>query len=183
MYSKNSWDTVKIWWAPILTRGKLHVEILDTEFPGEAQEGASILVSKVRAAINVRFQGGATQPDTIWTDRGKGFYSPCTGGITAGYKEALRTHHFKPAMGEDASIQPGSLQELMLHETAVAWIRLRLTKCVPGHAWEESREAYGTRLKGVVDDINRSLDVEGLCRGFLKRIEKLVDREGGRLSE
>lgn len=25
---QNSWDTVRVWWAPVLTRGKLHVEIL-----------------------------------------------------------------------------------------------------------------------------------------------------------
>ena len=86
-------------------------------------------------------------------------------------------------MGDDASIQPGSLQELMLHETSVAWIRHRLAKSVPTRAWEESRDAYTARLKGVVDDINRNCDVEGLCRAFTTRINKLVERKGGRLSE
>ena len=166
-----------------MTRGKLHIEVLGADFPGETQEGASILVSKVRAAVNIRFQGGASQPDTVWTDRGKGFYSPCTGVITAGYKRALKDHHLKPAMGDDASIQPGSLQELMLHETSVAWIRHRLAKSVPPKAWEESLDAYSARLKQAVDEINKCNDVEGLCRGFLTRIQKLVDREGGRLSE
>ena len=86
-------------------------------------------------------------------------------------------------MGDDASIQPGSLQELMLHETSVAWIRHRLAKSVPAKAWEESRDAYATRLKRIVDEINKCHDVEGLCRGFVTRIDKLVDRKGGRLSE
>ena len=178
-----SWGTVKIWWAPILTRGKLHVEVLDANFPGETQRGASILVSKVRAAINVRFQGGASKPDMVWTDRGKGFYSPCNGAITAAYKQALRAHHLKPAMGDDASLQPGNLQELMLHETSVAWIRDGLAKSVPAKAWEESREQYEARLKRIVEELNGKNDVEGLCRSFLARIDKLVAGESGRLRE
>ena len=121
-----SWGTVKIRWAPILTRGKLHVEVLDANFPGETRRGASILVSTVRAAINVRFQGGASKPDMVWTDRGKGFYSPCNGAITAAYKQALRAHHLRPAMGDDASLQPGNLQEScftkpLLHGLEMAW--------------------------------------------------------------
>ena len=35
----------------------------------------------------------------------------------------------------------------------------------------------------VCDAINDSLDVEGLCRAFLPRIEKLVANQGGRLAE
>lgn len=180
---QNSWDTVKIWWAPVLTRGKLHVEIMDAGFPGENQDGATILVGKVRAAVNKRFQGGVTQPDILWTDRGKGFYSPNNGVITGKYKSALNENHFKAALGDNGSVQPGNLQELMLHETAVAWIRLRLARSVPAKAWEETREAYTTRLKKICDEINGTLDVEGLCRSFLERIAKLIDREGGRLSE
>ena len=180
---QNSWDTVKIWWAPVLTRGKLHIEVMEADFPGENPDGARILVGKVRAAVNVRFQGGVAQPDTLWTDRGKGFYSPNNGLITDAYKAALREHHFKAALGLDASVQPGKLQELMLHETAVAWMRLRLARSVPAKPWEESREAYTARLKRVCEDINSTLDVEGLCRAFLQRVEKLVANKGGRLAE
>ena len=140
-------------------------------------------MSKVRAAINVRFQGGASKPDMVWTDRGKGFYSLCNGAITAAYKQALRAHHLKPAMGDDASLQPGNLQELMLHETSVAWIRDGLAKSVPAKAWEEPREQYEARLKRIVGEINGKNDVEGLCRSFLARIDKLVAGEGGRLRE
>ncbi len=35
----NSSDTVKVWWVPILSRGKLHVEPLLGNFPGETEEG------------------------------------------------------------------------------------------------------------------------------------------------
>ena len=180
---QQSWDTIKIWWAPILTRGKLHIEAFDADFPGENEGGAAALVSKARAAVNLRFQGGATQPDTIWTDRGKGFYFTGNGGITGAYQQALRDHRFKGAWGDDASVQPGTLQELMLHETAVSWIRLRLGRTVPAKPWEETRAEYTARLKMICEDINTNLEVENLCRGFHKRIQKLVDREGGRLKE
>ena len=126
--------------------------------------------------------GGVAQPDTIWTDRGKGFYCPNNGVITAMYKAALHENHFKAALGDNGSVQPGNLQELMLHETAVAWIRLRLARTLPAKAWEETREAYATRLKNICDEIKSTLDVEGLCRGFLARVAKLIEQRGGRLS-
>ena len=69
----------------------------------------------------------------------------------------------------------------MLHETAVSWIRLRLARSVPAKAWEETREQYTARLKEVCREINDNLDVEGLCRALLTRIDKLVENGGDRL--
>jgi len=40
---QKSWDSIKVWWAPVLTRGKLHVEMLGEGFPGETSEGAAIV--------------------------------------------------------------------------------------------------------------------------------------------
>ena len=178
---QNSWDSIKVWWVPILTRGKLHIETFDENFPGETPEGAAQLVAKVRAAINLRFQAGAGQPKTLWTDRGKGFYFTGTGRITPEYKAALAEHGLKAQLGDNASIQPGRFQELMLHETAVAWMRTRLSRTTPPRPWEESRDAYAKRLKTCCHDINTTCDVEGLCKGLPKRIDKLVENEGGRL--
>ena len=156
---QKSWGTVRVWWAPVLMRGTLHVEVFNSDFPGECEEGANVLVAKVRAAVNLRSQVGMSQPDTLWTDRGKGFYHPGSGGITAAYRKALSEHNFKAVFGNDASMQPGNLQELMLHETAVSWIRLRLGRSIPPRAWEETREAYASRLKSITADINANLDV------------------------
>ena len=178
---QNSWGTIKIWWAPVLTRGKLHVEVFDDTFPGENPRGASVLVAKVRAAVNVRFQSDPTPPRTLWTDRGKGFYATSNGKITPEFKQALSDHQFKAIFNDDASIQPGRLQEIMLHETAIAWIRLRLAKSVPKNPWEETREEYTARLKACVADINLHLNVDGLCRALPHRINTLVDRQGDRL--
>jgi hypothetical protein len=180
---QNSWDCIKIWWTPMLMRGKLHVEVFDEGFPGECPEGAQRLVARVRSAVNCRFQGEATKPDHVMVDRGRGFYAIATGKITAHFKDALREHGLKNMMGEDASVQPGQMQEVMLHETAVAWIRHRLAQTTPAQAWLETRPEYEARLKRVVADINANLNVEGLCHGLPKRLEKLIASGGGRLSE
>eukprot|EP00973_Karenia_brevis_P003126 430308-Karenia_brevis.AAC.1 len=67
-----STDTERIWWAPILACGKLHVEVMPEDFSGESPSGAEVLVQKVRAALNIRFQGGGLPaPKVVWTDRGK----------------------------------------------------------------------------------------------------------------
>ena len=74
-------------------------------------------------------------------------------------------------MGDDASKQPGNIQELLLHETLVAWIRRRLAQTVPKKPWEETEEQYGQRLRGVVAYINENYNVAGLCDEFLDRVE------------
>ena len=56
---------------------------------------------------------------------------PKAGKITRGFAGALREHNLRASMGHDASRQPGDLQELMLHETAVAWTNGRLTHTAP----------------------------------------------------
>ena len=84
-------------------------------------------------------------------------------------------------MGDNASAQPGHMQEVLLHETAVSWIRLRLAATVPGKPWLETRGESASRLRRVVDDININLDVEGLCKGPLKRLDLAIEAKGGRI--
>ena len=140
-----------------------------------------LLVPKLLAAINVRFPNATTQPSWVFVDRGKGFYNCSTGKITPEYKEALRECGFKAFWGDDASVQPGHLQELMLHETAVSWLRERLTTTLPARCWEETPEAFAERLRRCCADINANVDVEGLCWKFPTRVQQLVDGEGRRL--
>ena len=179
---QNSWDTVRIWWAPVLTQGKLHVVVFDEEFPGETAEGAAVLVHKVRSAINVRCQAAARRPKHVFVDRGKGFYAPASGQITRKYSAALADNELEPMMGQNARAQPGNLSEVLLHETAVSWLRVRLAETVPAKAWDETREEYSTRLRQCCQVVNNSYNVDGLCRNFLTRIAKLKERNGGRLS-
>ena len=178
---QNSWDTIRVWWAPVLSRGKFHIEVFNADFAGESPAGVSKLVEKVRAGVNRRFQNEDSKPDVLFTDRGRGFYATGNGKITAEYKEALQKHNFDCMMGDDGAAQPGSLSEVLLHETAVSWMRVRLRNSTPSRSWEETREAYGNRLKRCCDQINKDLKVEELCRAFPKRIQLLEEREGGRL--
>lgn len=178
---QKSWDTVRVWWAPILSRGKLHIEVFDEDFPGEVPAGARVLVEKVRAALNIRFH--SDQPTTLYVDRGKGFFDAGTGKITGEFKAALRYNGLKAFWGEDASAQPGNLQEIHLHETAVSWIRRRLTASIPCSASQETRVEYVARLKAVCADINHSLDVEGLCRAFPARVQGVKAALGDRIAK
>ena len=180
----SSSDTVRVWWVPILTRGKLHIEALPDDFPGETQAGAEVMVAKVRAGLNVRFQGDtATPPRVLFTDRGNGFYDSGSGAITDKYKAALRLHHLRAFFGDDASVQPGQLQEVMLHETAVSWMRVRLAQTLPRRCWEETLEAYRARLKTCAAHINDTFDVAGLCRELPERVRELDRRQGERLAK
>ena len=70
---------------------------------------------------------------------------------------------------------------LQTHETAVAWIRVRLAQTTPKRCWEETREQFRARLKHVVDTINATCDVAGLCRDLPKRVDALKEAQGGRI--
>ena len=133
--------------------------------------------------MNRRFQGEKTKPDRVMVDRGRGFYAIASGKITPQFRTALQEHGFSNMMGNDASIQPGHMQKVMLHETAVPWIRWRLTQTTPDRCWLETRAEYEARLKSVVADINANLDVEGLCYNLPDRLEKLIAADGGRVKE
>ena len=179
---QNSWDCIRVWWCPVLTRNKLHVEILGTDFPGDVPEGMHLLVAKVRAAINIRFQDN-DKPDVLFVDRGKGFFNPRTAQVTPQFKDAAATHGFRIFMRDNARLQPGNLQEAMLHETAVGWMRKRLAVTVPANPWLETVEEYSARLKSCCAYINSNHDVAGLADDLLERVDKLVAAKGGRLDE
>ena len=85
-------------------------------------------------------------------------------------------------MGTNAARQPGDLKELMLHETAVAWLTQRLAATTPARAWEETPEQFGGRLKDAAAYVNEHYAVEALCRALPARVRKLRERDGGRLS-
>ena len=87
-------------------------------FPGETAAGAAIFVQKVRAVLNVRFPG-ADQPDILFVDKGRGFYSP-QGRIVKKFKDASEEHDLQVFHGDDASLLPGSMGDVYLHETAVS---------------------------------------------------------------
>ena len=84
-------------------------------------------------------------------------------------------------MGDNAARQPGTLQEVMLHETVVAWARNLMTKSTPAKPWEESPELFGRRLKEAFAFMNDNYNVEGLSRELPDRVQTLVEADGDRL--
>ena len=48
--------------------------------------------------------------------------------------------------------------------------------------WEETLEQLATRLKDTVQEINDTLNVEGLCRAFKQRVQKRLERDIDRIS-
>ena len=159
------------------------MELLPENFPGDDPAGAADFVARVRAGLNIRFQGATTPPQILFVDRGAGFYRTSTGAVTPEFKAALAQHGLKAFMKDDASAQPGKLGDMMLHETCVAWIRKLETKTQPRKPWEETREAYFERLKGIVAKINSQYEVEELNRELPERLMLLDKKKGGKLKK
>ena len=82
---------------PVLSRGKLHVEVFGAEFPGECGKGAQQMVEKLDSVLNIRFPN-QSKPKIVMTDRGKGFFIFPTGKITKKYKAALESVGLKAFM-------------------------------------------------------------------------------------
>ena len=60
---QNSSDTYRIWWMPVLMKGRLHIEVFNAEFPGETVPGAQIAAEKLRPILNLRFKWWQSKPD------------------------------------------------------------------------------------------------------------------------
>ena len=85
--------------------------------------------------------------------------------------------------GRDARGQPGKMGDVLLHETAVAWIRADLSKTLPKKLWLETREEHYARLREVVRHINANFDVSGLCGKWPQRVIQLIARGGDKWSK
>ena len=136
-----------MYWIPILSRGKLHIEVVGDGFPGDKEDGAPIFVQKIRAALNIRFPGN-DQPDILFVDRGRAFFNAGNGKITKKFKRALEDNDLETFNGDDGSKQPGAFGDMLLHETAVSWIRFREERCRVVCPWNESVADFGVRIRG-----------------------------------
>ena len=134
----------------------------------------------MRAALNIRFRS-EDQPTTLFVDRGQGFYNARGGQITKDFKEALAQNSLEAYYPDNASAQPGNLQEVMLHETAVSWIRRQESITRSTEPWKETVPEFAKRMRAIPQDVNANLNVEGLCRAFPKRLQLPVDAEGDRI--
>ena len=180
---KQKKESRRVHWMPVLAQGKLHVEVLGSDFPGDKPEGMPQFVEKLRKAINLRFPDRKTQPNVVFVDRGEGFYKS-NGKITGEFSTALRRHRLKAFHGNEAEFQPGRSGDLWLHETAVSWIRERLKRTQPKEPWRENEEEFSKRLKAAASYCTSHHDVDGLCGEFPARMHDLAHvTEGDRLSK
>ena len=93
----------------------------------------------------------------------------------------LRSASLVAFQGGQAAVQPGKLGDLMLHETAVAWIRQKERTTLPTRPWAENSRQLGARLKRIACEINVEHDVAGLCKELPTRLLKLQQRGGRKL--
>ena len=115
-------ESRRIYWMPVLARGKLHIEFLGSEFPGDKVEAMPEFVEKLKKATKMCRPSESEQPCIVFVGRGEGFYKS-NGQITQEFAKALRQHALKAFHGQDAEFQPGRSGDLWLslaRETAVS---------------------------------------------------------------
>ena len=164
----------------LLTQGKVHVEVLPE---GWSQwDGQAVVVGMLPRILKKMLGKDATYPDYIFTDRGPGYYHPSSGTINPEYLGALTEHGLTSWAGEHSKWQPPDLPDVLLHETAVAWIRkylkqhpVRLVQSV-----EENVNRVRTFLEEACVHINTFYEVDGLCNSLPDRLKALVESEGER---
>ena len=86
--------------------------------------------------------------------------------------------------GEDASGQPADIPEVLLHETVAGWIRTYFKKhpCRLSQDVASNELAMKAIMRDCVSHIRAEYDLAGLCGGFRRRLQDLVDAKGDSLS-
>ena len=134
-----------------------------------------------------RTAGPQISPPAGQEDRGCAFFSTVIGRVVAELAAALDPTEPELFWGDDAHEQPGYCADVLLYETAAAWIRKGLSTSVPRTPWKETRAQYGARLRHLVAAMNGHHDVDGALQrpagppGRAKtppgRPVELIDRE------
>ena len=118
-----------------------------------------------------------------FSDRGPGFYHRKWGTITGDYETACRSAGFTPWAGtnskEGPRAQPPDIGDVLLHETAISWLRREEESTRPRKPWEETPPMLGKRIQTAVNKINKEFDVRGLCMEFPDRLNTLIKVTGG----
>ena len=184
-----SFGDVRVWYFVAMTRGVLGVTCFANAraFPGETQRGAYLAIKELPKLLGRMLGRSAVKPKVVFSDRGPGFYNPRYGVITSDYDAALRSFGFEPWAGTHAlqgpRRQPGDVADILLHETAISWLKQRLAKsdALVKRAWQETPAQFAERLAAAAGDVNATCSVEDLCRSWRKRLQELVQNRGDRL--
>ena len=184
------YGSVRVYFGVVLTRGVLGVVVFTdiNEFPGETPAGAKLLVERLPDTLRGMLGHSARKPLLLFTDRGPGFYHRRWGTITGDYESACRELGFKPWAGSNSKrgphAQPPDLADVLLHETAVSWLRRQEEQTRPTRPWEEMPQQLAERLRQGASRINKEFDVRGLCMELPGRLSLLVcDTCGDRLAK
>ena len=178
---QRQWADKRAWWMMVMTRGKVVLHSLPLDWP-QTGPGMAWFVNNLRGILRKRFPAKQL-PFVIATDRGPGFYQASQGTILAAYAEAIDANGFATLAGAEAKWQPPDIPDVLLHETAVAWVRSWFKK--HPFKWvpkvEDNLKLFHKRLKECEKYINANYDVYGLCKSFPSRIEALIKSRGDRL--
>ena len=185
-----SFGDTRVFFFVALTRGVFGAKVFIEKgaFPGETPEGARLLVSNLPALLKKMLGPGAKLPRIIFSDRGPGFFHRKWGTITSDYDFACREGGFRPWAGTNSKkglrAQPRDSGDVLLHETAISWLRREEEKARPLKPWEETPGDLDKRLQRVLKRINKEFDVCGLCMQLPSRLQSLVDvTHGDRLAK
>jgi hypothetical protein len=177
---QKGWTGKKVNWFIVLTRGRIHVEVMPEDWALDGP-GLAAFVERLEGALRHMLGPTARLPRTLFTDRGTGMYSSA-GRIVNAYAKAVQDCGFRVYWGYDASQQSPDMGDLLLHETAVAWFRMRMRKEKPAvRPWEETQQQWAQRAQRAVQYMNDNFDVRGLCSEFRQRLEKTAAGQGERL--
>ena len=173
----------KIWWFIVLFRGKVHYEIMGSDWK-QTGAGVAQMVARLERILRANLKDGTPLPRVVLSDRGPGLYQASTGHIVGDYFNALKHHGFRAYAGADASNQPPDMPDVFPHETAVAWTRHYLKKypLTKGTGLPAMEMELAARLKECKTYINRNLEVGDLCSSYPTRMKELIDAEGERLN-
>lgn len=175
-------EGTRVNWFNVLCRGIIHVETMPAEWKLDGT-GLAAFVERLPRILHQILGPGAKLPRTVFTDRGTGMYTP-VGKIVNKYAEALRSAGFVPYWGSDAQRQSPDMGDMLLHETAVAWLRKYLRTSRPeALPWQETKEMWSRRVQQAVAFANQKYDVAGLCREFPSRLQTCIDNGGERLDK
>ena len=101
--------------------------------------------------------------------------------VTTSPRAASRGSSFwvGPNSKQGPRAQPPDVADVVLHETAISWLRVEEEQTRPTRPWEETPKQLAVRLQRGVSRINKDFDVRGLCMEFPDRLHTLVKKKGG----
>lgn len=176
-----SWGSTKMNWFMVLARGVVHVEVMPDTWCLNG-EGMATFVERLPGILRRMLGPDARLPRTLFTDRGTGMYEPFQGKVVHKYRDAVAKAGFKLYWGNNAHKQSPDMGDMLLHETAISWVRKGMRAASPEVVpWEETPEMWTARIRKVVRAINAEFEVAALCREFPDRLQLCADSDGERL--